>query len=111
MLQKQKGYVMGICIDGVPCTFKGVLKMAEEERKTSEPSEQPRLGFPRNQGKLRGRRQRRVKAAIVPSDADKGMSVERYPDSGHRSRLSKFILDVIAQNSGFVICVWHSHRR
>jgi hypothetical protein len=41
MLQKQKGYVMGICIDGVPCTFKGVLKMAEEERKTSEPSEQP----------------------------------------------------------------------
>jgi hypothetical protein len=34
--QKQKGYVMGICIDGVPCTFKGVLKMAEEERKTSE---------------------------------------------------------------------------
>jgi hypothetical protein len=41
MLQKQNGYVMGICIDGVPCTFKGVLKMAEEERKTSEPSEQP----------------------------------------------------------------------
>jgi hypothetical protein len=41
MLQKQKGYVMGICIDGVHCTFKGVLKMAEEERKTSEPSEQP----------------------------------------------------------------------
>ena len=68
-----------------------------------------RLGFPRNQGKLRGRRQRRVKATIVPSDADKGMSVERYPDSGHRSRLSKFILDVIAQNSSFVICVWHSH--
>jgi hypothetical protein len=41
MLQTQNGYVMGICIDGVPCTFKGVLKMAEEERKTSEPSEQP----------------------------------------------------------------------
>ena len=41
MLQTQNGYVIGIWIDGVPCTFKGVLKMAEEERKTSEPSEQP----------------------------------------------------------------------
>lgn len=36
MLQTQNGYVMGICIDGVPCTFEDVLKMAEEEIKESE---------------------------------------------------------------------------
>jgi len=36
ILQTQNGYVMGICIDGVPCTFEDVLKMAEEEIKESE---------------------------------------------------------------------------
>ena len=28
ILQTQNGYVMGIRIDGVPCTFEDVLKMA-----------------------------------------------------------------------------------
>jgi hypothetical protein len=36
MLQTQNGYVMGTCIDGVPCTFEDVWKMAEEEIKESE---------------------------------------------------------------------------
>ena len=38
MLQPQNGYVMGICIDGVSCTFEDVWKMAEEEIKESEQS-------------------------------------------------------------------------
>jgi hypothetical protein len=36
MLQTQNGYVMGICIDGVSCTFEDVWKMAEEDIKESE---------------------------------------------------------------------------
>jgi hypothetical protein len=35
MLQTQNGYVVGICIDGVPCAFEDVWKMAEEEIKES----------------------------------------------------------------------------
>ena len=36
MLQTQNGYVVGICIDGVPCTFEDVWKMAEEDIKEPE---------------------------------------------------------------------------
>ena len=32
----QDGDAVGIWIDGVPCAFEDVLKMAEEERKESE---------------------------------------------------------------------------
>jgi hypothetical protein len=39
----QDGYAMGIWIDGVPCTFEDVLKMAEEEieAKKEQKPEQP----------------------------------------------------------------------
>ena len=33
MLQPQNGYVMGICIDGVPCTFEDVLKRQRKKEK------------------------------------------------------------------------------
>jgi hypothetical protein len=33
MLQTQNGHVMGICIDGVPCTFEDVLKRQRKKEK------------------------------------------------------------------------------
>jgi hypothetical protein len=51
------------------------------------------LGLPRNQGKFFGWRQRRVKATIVPPDADKIISV------GSRSKGG--------QNTSFATRVWH----
>ena len=43
-----RGEGMRIWVDGVPCSFVDVFKMAEEELKESA----ARLGLPRNQGKL-----------------------------------------------------------
>lgn len=43
----------------------------------------------------------------MPPDADKLISVERYSDSGHCSRLFKFILYVITRKRSFTIGVWH----
>ena len=67
-----------------------------------------RLGLPRNQGELFGRRQREIPSAIVLPDADKIVSAGINTNSGHRARLLPFVFDVIARNRRFTGRVWHS---
>ncbi len=95
---------MRIGIGGVPCTFVGVFKMAEEELKESQ---QTQLGFPRNQAVFGSRRKEKAHPADLPHYADPFLFILLCVNSSHSARLFPLVLNVITNFRSFATGVWH----